>query len=202
MPAKPVLSSRFCACLLGLGVALITQVAWAEVQPLSPQPQPDQLKPGLAVDYYYGFYRHIDNLVHKMKKGGGEAGQPLPMLNYRVGPDKVLTSDRDDGVGAHIHGLIHLEEAGTYAFAVESNDGVRLSVGGKELIEDPDVHPDQWSNVKTVDVQTPGWYRLEILYFERKNTSTLRLVWRKPTAPESEQLSLVPESAYAHLVRD
>lgn len=182
----------------GLAVLLLVNVAAADPQPVNPQPAPNALKPGLAVTYYYGFNRHINEVAKRIESEDGEVGEPLAWLNYRSGSDLVLTSDKYDGVGAHIQGLIHFDEVGTYAFAIESNDGVRFSVSDEMLIEDPDVHADQWSNVATVDIKTAGWYPMEVLYFERKNTSTLRLVWKKPPADESQEFSPVPEAAFAH----
>ena len=188
--------TTLCAfALLGLAPA----TAGGEVSLLSPQPDAAMLKPGLGVTYYYDYYKHINQVVRKIKRDQGIPGEPLPWLNYRVGADIVLTADRDDGVGAHIQGLIHLDEKGTYLFALQSNDGVRLSIGGEQLLEDPGVHVDSWSEVATVEVTEPGWYPLEVLYFERRNTSTLRLVWKNPTIGKSGEFVPVPEKAYAHL---
>jgi len=188
---RKTIPTVFALCLLGPGVA-----AAAAVQPAAPQPSAAELKPGLSVVYYYKFYRWVDELAKTVADGPGEAGPPLPLLNYRVGLGTVLTSHDKNGVGAHIQGFIHLQQAGSYQFAVQSNDGVRITLGGSKILEDPDVHPDSWSDVATVDVTTPGWYPLDILYFERKNTSTLRLYWKKPGA--TGRLKLIPASAYAH----
>ena len=184
--------------IAGLAALFLVNVAAADLHPLNPQPDPNALKPGLAVTYYYGFYRRINQVAKKIESEDGEVGEPLPQLNYRSGNDLVLTSSQYDGVGARIQGLIHLDEVGTYEFAIESNDGVRFSISGEILIEDPDVHPDQWSSVVTVDIKTAGWYPMEVLYFERRNTSTLRLFWKTPSADEAQALSAVPEAAFAH----
>ena len=60
-----------------------------------------------------------------------------------MGQGKILTSDKTDGVHAHIAGFIRFPAAGTYVFEVNSNDGVRLEIGGKRIFEDGDVHPDR-----------------------------------------------------------
>lgn len=179
--------------------AVFSSGAEADVTPLSPQPATDALHPGLAVTYYYDFYRHVDHVVEKMETASGIDGEPLPALNYRVGTGIVLSADRNDGVGAHIRWLINLDQPGTYWFALESNDGVRFTLGGETLIEDPDVHADQWSNVATVVVTEPGWYPVELLYFDHKNTSTLRLVWKNPKIGESGKFKPVPEKCFAHI---
>ena len=79
-----------------------------------------------------------------------------------------------------IAGYIHLDRKGQYAFVFASNDGVRLEIGGKRILQDPDVHSDRFSDTGYFDVKTPGWYPpgwypIAVRYFERRNTSTLAL---------------------------
>jgi hypothetical protein len=80
--------------------------------------------------------------------------------------------------------------------ATESNDGVRVTLGGTVVIEDPDVHADQFSENAEINVAEPGWYELAITYFERENTSTLKLYWQRPGKDEFE---IVPAEAFCHL---
>jgi hypothetical protein len=157
-----------------------------------------KLAPGLAVSYFYGtLFDHVDEFADR-DPASGEPGAPLMVLDYSSLEDKVLTSTRYDAVGAHISGYIHLRSAGTYQFTIESNDGVRLHIGGKHVLEDPDVHYDQWSETGTVQASAPGWYPLVLWYFEKRNTSTLRLYWRPPGAPADGSYSLVPGEVLGH----
>ena len=155
-----------------------------------------ELKPGLAVCYMYEFVRHIDEFAEWEKHRKCVPGEPLAILDSRVGIKKVLTSASDDGVMAKITGFIHLDKAGSYKFAFESNDGVRLKIDGELIVEDPDVHGDQYSDLGTMEVANPGWYPLAIDYFERKGTSTLRFFWRPPGV--EGDMPLVPAEALAH----
>ena len=176
-----------------LGLVLVE----AKAQSMTPHPTPEELKPGLAVVYYNNFFREIRELQEWMGYEKGRRGPPLPQLDYRVGAGDVLTSGTDDGVGAHITGFIHLSEAGSYTFVAQSNDGVRLEIGGQLILEDPDVHSDRYSDFGKVEVAAAGWYPISVLYFERKATSTLELYWRPPSAPEGT-MQLVPTEAFAH----
>lgn len=153
-------------------------------------------KPGLAVCYMYKFIRHVDEIDTWAKTLQCEPGAPLAMLDFDGGTSKVLTSNSDDGVMARITGFIHLDKAGDYKFAFESNDGVRLKIDGKMIVEDPGVHDDQFSELVTMNVATPGWYPLSVDFFERKITWTLRLLW-KPPGFEGDILP-VPAQAFAH----
>ncbi|HMB75780.1 MAG TPA: PA14 domain-containing protein [Kiloniellaceae bacterium] len=168
-----------------------------DFKPASPQPDAAALKPGLAVLYFFNFFRHIDELIEWEDYKDGESGPPIERLNFRSGTGDVLTSENDDGVGAKMTGFIHLEKAGTYNFAFESNDGVRLVIDGKTVVEDPDVHADRFSDIGIMTAPEPGWYPITVWYFERKNTSTLRFHW---LPPETEgTMPLVPREVLAHL---
>jgi len=114
-----------------------------------------------------------------------------------VGDGDVLTSGRADHVGADIRGYMNFPVAGTYTIAMQSNDGVDLKIGGKRIVYDPDVHSDRFSELIPVEIATPGWYPLHLLYFEKQVTSTLELYWLKPGG--DGQLDFVPEEAFAHL---
>ena len=183
-----------------IGLALWATTAMAQPKPAgqvavaaaSPQPAADKLKPGLNVSYFYG----IINNIKEIPDAPGKPGAPLPALNYNVGFKNVLTSDREDGVQARIDGFIKLDKPGVWKFAVHSNDGVKLQVGGKTIYELPGVHPDTMSDVIEVNVTTPGWHPIHLLYFEKRNTSTLELFWAPPGVAD---LAIAPESAFAHL---
>ncbi len=173
-------------------------VAPAAVVALAPPASPPDattLRDGLAVRYYYGRFIHIDRLVDWMAADDGEEGPPLPALDYASGEGNVLSAQVSDLVGAHITGFIELPRAGTYTFAVTSNDGVRVSLGGLQLYEDPGIHQDETSPPLPVAVAAPGWYPLDILYFEKKGTATLRLLWQDHPDMAFEP---VPPSAFKH----
>ena len=194
-------AARFGLAILAAIVA--PGLAWAQGLPkaLDPQPVADQLQAGLSVEYYYDFYRLISELEIEIANGEGKVGPPIMALDSHVGAGKVLTSQRDDGVGAHIRGLIHLDKPGIYTFMAKSNDGLRVKIGGEKIIEDPDVHSDRFSEPGGFTIDQAGWYPISILYFERKDTSTLELYWRPP-GDEGDSMTLVPAEAFARRIVD
>ncbi len=167
------------------------------VKPLSPQPAAETLQAGLGVCYIREFIRHIDEMTEWEKHKDCVPGDPLLQLNSHSGKGKVLTSNGEDGVMAKITGLIHFDKPGFYAFAFESNDGVRLEIDGQKILEDPDVHADRFSDIGEIHVPEAGWHDLTIRYFERKNTSTLRFYWLPPGVEGT--MPLVPAKVLAHL---
>ena len=167
------------------------------LSPASPQPAADDLKPGLAVTYYFNAFNNTREIQDWAKYRDGVRGEPILILDYFVGDGDVLTSGRADEVGADIRGYINFPVAGTYTVAMQSNDGVDLKIGGVQIVHDPDVHSDRYSELTPVDITTPGWYPLHLLYFEKRVTATLELYWLKPGG--SGQLEFVPEEAFAHI---
>ncbi len=173
-------------------------VADSHVKTLAPiaQPDPTSLAPGLSVTYHFHIFNTVGEIPQWARSNDSVEGTPLPALDYSVGSGKVLTSDRADGVGATITGLIRFPAAGRYVLAMQSNDGVALSIGGQRIISDPGVHTDRFSKLVRVAIAEAGWYPLDLLYFEKRNTSTLQLYWAQEAAGES--LRLVPPEAFAH----
>ncbi len=182
-----------CLVLLLLAAAPAGAETFSGGQPVSPPPEPSSLKPGLAVSYFYQYFDHIDELDDR---GEGDIGEPLANLDHVAFEDgKVLTTNRPMGVGAHIRGLIRLEQAGNYTFRLQSNDGVKLFIGGVLMHVDPEIHAARWSPELVYAVETPGWYDFTLNYYQRKGTSALRLEWVPPSGGEAV---IVPPEAFAH----
>ncbi len=168
-------------------------------EPLVPAPvtiQDPALQPGLTVDYYYAKMNRVDALRGLIRSREGETGPPIQALNYVGNEGAVLTSKASDMVGARIHGFLKVETPGLHFFRVTSNDGVELWIAGNKLHSDPKVHADRTSPIIGADFPAPGMYPIEILYFEKKGVSTLKLEWREPGAGK---LSVVPADALYYL---
>ena len=177
------------ALLIGAGAA---SAAMTGLKPASPQPGQADVTAGLAVTYYAQMFQDVGDVA---AQSGGEAGQPLAQLNDTPAQGApVLTSGKAMGVGAQIRGLIHFEKAGTYTFRVTSNDGVRVTLAGQLLAEDPGVHSDHTTPPIDVAIDQPGWYDLAVDYFQKKGTATLQLLWTPPGGSEAP----VPADAFAH----
>jgi RNase P/RNase MRP subunit p29 len=161
--------------------------------PWTPQPEADQLHPGLAVTYSYGRQVHVDDIEVLRNP---VIGKPLENIAHRTIDGNVLTSTQAMMVAAHIRGLIRFEAAGTYVFRIESNDGVKAKVGGRQIWVDPEIHPNRWSAPIPVVIDVPGWYEMWINYYQKKGTSALQLVW---TTPDSIEETHVPAGAFSHL---
>jgi len=169
-------------------IAAVAPLAGADtitgLKPAEPQPTAQQVVPGLAVQYTYTIVNHVDEL----KGRKFEAGPPLAHLEWKMGTSLVLTSKAREGVGAMITGFLLFEKAGAYGFEVTSNDGVRVEIGGKLIHEDPGVHSDTTSDKIDVKIDRPGWYPLNLVYFQKRYSATLVVRWIGP----GERGKLVP----------
>ncbi|MEQ9642571.1 MAG: PA14 domain-containing protein [Alphaproteobacteria bacterium] len=191
--ATRLLRTAFTALALGAIATTASAATVSGLKPVATAPTDDNSAPGLAVEYLRIKVRHVDEVV---QAGMGSPGEPLPALDYNSGDGKVLTSGRSDEVGAHIRGLMHFPTTGTYILTIQSNDGVRLKLNDRLVVEDPDVHSDQYSEYVNVVIDEAGWYDLYVIYFERKGTSTLELYWQ---TPGSGNFELVPAEAFRHM---
>ncbi len=179
---------------LSVGTSAFAQAGAKTAAPLSPQPEPSQLAPGLAVNYYYSYFQDLWEFNDAMAASAGVPGEPLTQITHRTKTGNVLTSNKVMGVGCRIRGAINFPSTGTYLLRVESNDGVELRIGDERIWRDPDIHPNRWSPPLEFEVTQAGWYKLEIDYFQKKGTSALQFVW---TPPGGSELPVPPE-AFAH----
>ncbi len=198
-PTRFALTGAALAALLLIASGLSARAAFAQAgettaEPLSPQPTAEQLAPGLAVNYYFNYYQHLNEFNAAMKASRGMAGEPLTQLTHRTKTGNVLTSDKVMGVGCRIRGAINFPTTGTYHIRIESNDGVEVRIGDNKIWRDPDIHPNRWSPPLPFEIKQAGWYKLDIDYFQKKGTSALQMVWTPPGGTEEP----VPPEAFAH----
>lgn len=139
-------------------------------------PQPTGLKPGLAVNYYFADFGHVDEVVDVASRKDPLVGEPLADLSFR-GSGKVLGTKFDNLVGAVITGFIRFPEARSYRLRVVSNDGVRVNLSGQTIYADPKPHPDRTLGPVDVEIPEAGWYPIEVVWFERKGSHALQLAW-------------------------
>ena len=169
----------------------------AESSQTGPKIDEDTLKPGLAVVYIYGFWRHIDQMLTDGKANQkAKPGKPIPLINHQFERGLVFDSGVTRGVGMKMTGFIRLPKSGKYGFMAKSNDGIRVFVIDQMVINDPTGHPARFSEPGSVEISDPGWYPLKILYFQRKGTAALEMHWKRPG---DEAFSIIPAEAYAHV---
>jgi hypothetical protein len=183
---------RLVPLALAAALALTTVAAAETVSGLKPAQPSGKLEPGLATEVLNIAVRHVDEIEIA---GKGKPGLVLPALDNSVGDDhSVLGSGLGQEVAFRMRGFLKIETPGTYQFATMSNDGVRFQLDGKTIVEDPDVHSDRLSEPTTVELES-GWYPLYLLYFQRKGSWNLELLWK---APGMSDFDAIPAAHFAH----
>lgn len=184
---KKILSACFASVFLATA-------AWAAPLKLTPaNPQPGSVKPGLAVKYAYpGDVKSLAQAKKALRKG--KAGTPLKGLDYMDTNDgeKTLTSKRAHHVAAGISGYVRFDAPGTYTIDFLSNDGIEVTIGGKQIISFDGRHPCEESKPAQVQIPSAGWYDLQATYFQRVGTACLHMRAGQG-APD-----WMPNSAFGH----
>ena len=160
---------------------------------------PEALKPGLAVLYYYQFAgKHIDALFSsKFAVDTGKPGEPIRYLNHDFGKGNVFGSGRNKDIGVQLEGYINMSKPGEYWFRAYANDGIRVYVNGQVIVDDPRWHEkgSRYSEPLNIRISEPGWYPILVRYFQHRGTAALKLYWKTPEAADYE---IIPAEAYGH----
>jgi len=172
-----------------------------DLTPITPQPSAESILGGLKVWYLEDFYvKHVDDLP----KGDpplswGFAGKPIPILDrkFKRG-EKFYDSGFHRGISCLIRGMIKFSEPGRYVLMANSNDGIRIFLGEKRIINDPIWHAagDELTPEARITISHPGWYRFRLKFYQRKGTATLQMFWKKPGDGD---FSFIPAEAYGHI---
>jgi len=184
---------------LAVAIALLLPItAFAgpvTLSPANPQPNAVDMAPGLSVIYAYPKgVRHLADAKKALKKG--RKGQALRGLSYedtKLG-DLTLTSSSVYKVAAQISGFVQFRAAGNYTVNVISNDGIVMSIGGKQVALYDEIHGCEPAGEQEVVVPKAGWYAVEATYFQKKGTSCLLMDW-----DVGGSMAPVPDSVFGHL---
>jgi predicted alpha/beta superfamily hydrolase len=112
-----------------------------------------------------------------------------PVQTGIAGPDfNVSKLPRPEHTACLIEGFIEIQKAGYYVFALNSDDGSRLYLGGKQLIDNDGLHDA--SRLKTFLVPLePGFYPLRLEYFQAGGGAVLNLLY---VVPGEDKPQLIP----------
>jgi len=200
---RSILKKRWRIALLCLVTALFFINGCAKTAKVA---EPDKagidaasIKPGLAVLYVEEFYRHINEMpTGERALKEGKPGRPIPYLNHRFGNGPVYDSGLSRGVGVQMNGFIRFPSPGRYLLKAKSNDGIRIFIDKKMIIDDPHFHSegDRFSREAPVEIGAPGWHSFFLQFFQRKGTSMLELYWQPPGRAD---FSIVPAEAFGHI---
>ncbi|MVM31130.1 prolyl oligopeptidase family serine peptidase [Spirosoma sp. HMF4905] len=144
---------------------------------------------GFHYHYYEGQWNHLPDFdtLQAVKEGRADKDFKLAKLPRRTNFGLVLS------------GQIEIKVAGYYIFALESDDGSRLSLGGQLLIGN-DSLPEGKGRTYIVPLQK-GFYSFKLDYYQKAGDSSLDLEYVTPDQMNTRNLRSNPiplELVYGH----
>src|SRR6185436_3228248 len=136
---------------------------------------------GLKYNYYESSFSGSDNFEKLVPKASGDA-QKFE-LNHRL---------RDNGFGFRFSGTIKIPAAGNYTFYTLSDDGSRLYIDDKLVVDnDGDHAPEEKRGNARL---TAGDHSIAVTYYNNGAGFELKVSWRGPGFSKTE----IPASVLSH----
>lgn len=152
-----------------------------------------QQKPGLAANAYVisGDENDKNTDFHEM------AANTQPVLSG-IAPLVHITSENDLGeiqnnIYIEFKGFVNIEETSNYVFRVVSDDGSKLFVNGRQIIDNSGNHSPQARDGEVYLQEGSNDIRLE--YFQGGAGGALSLQWAKYG---DNKFSVIPEDVFSH----
>lgn len=119
------------------------------------------------------------------------------MVDFSWGKGSPFVGLHKDHFSVRWTGFIRIPETGHYEFYVHVDDGARLTIDDKLLIDDWKVH--KLHVVQASGDFEAGYHPIRLDYFERSKLASIRLYWKTMTSPRPEVVParfLVPSDQY------
>ncbi|MBM81819.1 MAG: cytochrome c1 [Planctomycetaceae bacterium] len=126
-----------------------------------------EFAPNMKFKYYEGNWQKLPNFAELKPKTEGESSG----FDLNVAP-------RKNSMGLVYNGFIHIKKDGKYRFFLGSDDGSRLLIDGKEVVNVDGVHPYQEKNAE-VDLKA-GAHAIQVEFFQGGGEWILKLDVQAP----------------------
>ena len=171
--------------LLSIALALAALVAFNSAAAA------DDVKPGLLGEYY-----DMDGAVEDFPTIPAEKKPTIKKIDKQINIDSVDENFNGTNLGQHFYirwtGQIKIEKAGKYKFYLESDDGSRLFIDGKQAVNNPGLHGME---KKDGEIElTAGTHELKLEFFQNEGGAGCKLGWSTEGVAEE----IVPEKALWH----
>ncbi len=137
--------------------------------------------PGLRYEYYEEALQHLPKFDRLTVQATGTARQ----INLAM-------RKRDDNIALRFTGNLMIPVEGEYTFTTLSDDGARLLIDDKQVLENDGIHETTEGTGRIV--LTRGEHALTVLYFNATGDRTLNAYWQGPDFARQE----IPASALTH----
>jgi hypothetical protein len=128
---------------------------------------PGTVAKGLQYEYYEGDWKKLPDL------------NALPALKTGTVPGFDLSvKNRPDGFAIRYSGYVDVPRDGVYTFSLASNDGSKLFIGTRELINNDSIH-DLVEKSASIGLKA-GKHALSVLFFDQKGVDQLQVSYQGP----------------------
>lgn len=160
-------------------------------------------KQGL-IGEYYRLDKSLDKEMPELTNRKADHTQVDPMIwfgtfeddkEYKVNGTtaaKPFLSGYTDNFAVSWHGFIRVPKDGTYKFYLTSDDGSKLWIHDKTVVDNSGAHAMDEDN-GSVELKA-GYHPIKVVYFENKEVEGVRLAW----SYEGQDKQVVPPSAFFH----
>jgi hypothetical protein len=145
---------------------------------------------GLLGDYYAGI--NFDQLKHTRIDA---------TVSFAWGSDAPFPDVPVDGFSVRWTGQLRPRHSEVYSFITTSDDGVRLWIDGRLIIDEWNDHPSTEHSGR-ITLQAERWYAITLEYYEKAGAATIALAWssrsqRREVIPQDRMYALLDEGAQA-----
>jgi mono/diheme cytochrome c family protein len=91
----------------------------------------------------------------------------------------LAVAERKNDFALRFHGVITVPKDGEYQFYTKSDDGSRLFIDDKLVVDNGGIHPDQERNGKIT--LNAGDHTIRVLYFDGGGQTALKASWKGPS---------------------
>jgi hypothetical protein len=98
----------------------------------------------------------------------------------------ISKKQRRDKFGFIFDGYIKIEKEGIYTFFIQSDDGSKLYIDDKEIVDNDGDHGNQEKEGRAA--LKKGYHRLKVLYFDSGGDNNLKALMQ-PAGGKKEELS-------------
>ena len=119
-------------------------------------------------------YLNADGTVWRTKTSSGA----VSAVDFNWGGGAILNSGRSDGTIVHFYGYLNIPASGTYYFGMHGDDGVKLNIGGTQLIDSWVESGGAFRQTAPVYVSA-GTVSVDMWYYENGGGAVVTFYWFK-----------------------
>ncbi|MCB9889066.1 MAG: c-type cytochrome [Planctomycetes bacterium] len=171
-------TDRLCALLDSIPTlhdAGMRNALYARIRPLMFDLPPALAEKGAMQGLAVAYYRPAPSDARLSTFNAARPSKRMSLANFTLG---VSTEERGGSFGMLFRGTLQIEKAGQYTFFLASDDGSRLFVDGKCVVDNDGHHPMRERRGRLQ--LAPGPHAIVLTYFDQGGDDGLRVAWRGP----------------------